>query len=385
MLPLLQAEEIKHAVVEYLKSTFDFEDKNLDQAFEDFLLDKHKGMFKGPYMQIRLPFEKVDNEDDRKTLNEALFVKPSFDPYHHQFESFKRLSTRNEHEPEPVILTTGTGSGKTESFLFPLLDYCYQNRHTPGIKAIILYPMNALATDQARRIAQEIYNFKDEDGNPVLQGNIRAGLFIGEGKNKNGKPRDTRMGEHNIIEDRDTIVKSPPDILLTNFKMLDFSLLQARFNSLWKNNYTHPELLKFIALDELHTYDGAKGSDVANLIRRLKLKLKLPQDQIVPIGTSATMSGGDQGKIELVDFFSQVFGVRVTPNAIIEEQRLTPDEFFAETLVTPNLDATKISDCDFHENDTFDSYLNRQLNFWGYNISSPDELGEELKKKPMVV
>ena len=65
-----------------------------------------------------------------------------------------------EHQPEPTLLTTGTGSGKTEAFLFPILDYCYKHRHDSGIKVIILYPMNALATDQAKRLAETIYEDK---------------------------------------------------------------------------------------------------------------------------------------------------------------------------------------------------------------------------------
>lgn len=380
MLPLIQAEEIKHSVVEYLKATFNFEDKAIDAAFEDLLLNKRQGMFKGPYMQMRLPFDKVESEEDVKAFNESLFVRPSFNPYYHQFESFKKLSTRNGHEPEPVILTTGTGSGKTESFLFPLLDYCYQHRETPGIKAIILYPMNALATDQARRIAEEINAFTDENGEQVLNGKIRAGLFIGEGAGKKGQHRPNRMGEDHIIEDRATLLKSPPDILLTNFKMLDFSLLQAQFHGLWKHNFKHTELLKFLVLDELHTYDGAKGSDVANLIRRLKLKLNLNKDQIVPVGTSATMAGGEDGKEELVQFFSQVFGVTVGTEAVIGEQRIEPEEFFEDDLVIPLFDLKKIDDCKFKEEDTYNLYIKRQLELWNYTGLEPEDLGRELKK-----
>lgn len=379
MLPLLQANEIKRAVVDYLRSTFNFEDAQLDQSFEDFLLNEQKGMFKGPFIQMRLPFDKIESDHDKEVFDKALFVKPAFDPYHHQFVTFKKLSTRNGHNPEPVILTTGTGSGKTESFLFPLLDYCYQHRDKPGIKAIILYPMNALATDQARRIAQEINSFTDKDGNQVLKGNIRAGLFIGEGKDKNGT-RATRMGEDHIIEDRDALVKSPPDILLTNFKMLDFSLLQGRFHNLWKYNFKNTSLLKFIVLDELHTYDGAKGSDVANLLRRLKLKIKIPKDQIVPIGTSATMAGGEEGKEELVDFFSKVFGVKVSTDAIIEEQRQEADDFFELEQEIPIIDKNRNDECRFRENDTYQSYLERQLDFWGYTGYDPVALGSALKK-----
>ena len=132
MLPLIQANEIKLAVVDYLRSTFSFEDTQLDQAFQDALMSHRRGMFKGPYMQVRLPFDKVESEEDKATLDKALYVKPPFEPYIHQYKSFIKLSTRDNHTPEPVILTTGTGSGKTESFLFPLLDYCYQNRAKQG-------------------------------------------------------------------------------------------------------------------------------------------------------------------------------------------------------------------------------------------------------------
>ncbi len=374
MLSLIQAEEIKSAVVEYLKATYNFDDKKLEQAFEDFLYNKRTGMFKGPYIQIRLPFEQVDKD---LNLDDVLTIQPAFKPYLHQYEAFKRLSTRN-NDPKPVILTTGTGSGKTESFLFPLLDYCYQNMGKPGIKAIILYPMNALATDQARRLAKEIYNFKDSNGEFVLRDKIRAGLFIGEGKAK-GKNRPTRMEEERIIEDRDTLLQSPPDILLTNFKMLDFSLMQARFNSLWKQNYQDTSLLKFIVLDELHTYDGAKGSDVANLIRRLKLKLSLDNNQLVPVGTSATMAGGDEGKKELVKFFSLIFGIDVDKNAVIEESRKHPELFFAESLAIPSFDLTQINQCNFQETDEYDTYIERQLLLWDYS-KDQSLLIEQLKK-----
>jgi DEAD/DEAH box helicase domain-containing protein len=376
MLPILQAEEIKHATTEYLKATFNFQDKNLQMALNDFLFDKRKGMFKGPYMQLRLPFEKTDENDK---IEDFIKIKPSFAPYRHQFQAFKRLSTRGKNKPEPVILTTGTGSGKTESFLFPLLDYCHQHRNTPGIKAIILYPMNALATDQARRLAEEIHNFKDAEGNHILRDKIRAGLFIGEGRDKK-QARSNRMEADCIIEDRQTLLQSPPDILLTNFKMLDFALMRAEFNQLWQYNYKHTQLLKFLVLDELHTYDGAKGSDVANLIRRLKLKLNLPQNQIVPVGTSATMAGGEDGKNELVKFFSEVFGVPVNKQAVIEEQRILPEEFFSDEWNDIDIDLNKIQDCNFLDTDDYDSYLNRQLQFWGYDGLDPVQLGIELKK-----
>lgn len=102
------------------------------------------------------------------------------------------MSTKHKN-PEATIVTTGTGSGKTESFLYPMLDYCFQHQHRPGIKVIILYPMNALATDQAKRLAEMI----DED--PRLKGKIRAGLFIGKGNGAKGQFPKV-MGADHIIE-----------------------------------------------------------------------------------------------------------------------------------------------------------------------------------------
>ncbi|MDG5800797.1 DEAD/DEAH box helicase [Marinilabiliaceae bacterium ANBcel2] len=371
MLSLIQTEELKNAVVEYLKATFNFDDKHVEQAFEDFLFHKRKGMFKGPYIQIRLPYQKLEKDI---LLSDILDVYPNFTPYIHQYIAFQRLTTQN-NEPKPLILTTGTGSGKTESFLFPLLDYCYKRRDTPGIKVIILYPMNALATDQARRLAKEIYNFQDANGEYILRGKIRAGLFIGEGKGKSGE-RPVQMEEERIIEDRSVILKSPPDILLTNFKMLDFALMKAGYNGIWSHNYKDNTLLKFIVLDELHTYDGAKGSDVANLMRRLKLKLNISDNALVPVGTSATMGGGEEGKAELVSFFADIFGIEKDPDAVIEEQREDPEFFFDAVTEIPTVNLDAIEDCRFRADDDYATYLYRQLQFW----SIPEEHNELLER-----
>ena len=261
MLPLQQAFEVKQSILEYIKATFSFKERETSDSFYGFIQDQEHGMFKGPYVSLKLPF-KTNDESESIPLD----IKPNFPPYKHQYESFKRLSSLNGHRPQPTLLTTGTGSGKTESFLYPVLDYCYQKRDQQGIKVIILYPMNALATDQAKRLAETI--FQDSR----LNGSVTAGLFIGEGKNKGKFPK--KMGEVNIIEDREEIISNPPDILLTNFKMLDYGLMRHQFHNLWNYNFDNPELLQFLVLDELHTYDGAQGTDVANLIRRLKPETK---------------------------------------------------------------------------------------------------------------
>lgn len=357
MLPLQQALEVQFSIEAYLKATFEFQEPAVAAAFHQFLHDPQEGVFKGPYLSVRLPFRAVPSG-----TRIPLEIGPSFPPYAHQFKAFERLSSQADHQPEPTLITTGTGSGKTECFLYPVLDYCYQQRHRPGIKVIILYPMNALATDQAKRFAEAIWS--DER----LRGTVRAGLFIGAGKKHD--TRSKTMGADHVVEDRQTIVDSPPDILLTNFKMLDYGLLRAEYHSLWANNLADPDLLSFLVLDELHTYDGAQGTDVANLLRRLHLKLNIPAGQICPVGTSATLGEGSTAREQLRTYASRIFGVPfLSDECLIGEDRLSVAEFLStnehETLdkrvpLLPNIARAVIAPYD-----TYESYLKRQCELWG--------------------
>ncbi|WP_418639544.1 DEAD/DEAH box helicase [Winogradskyella sp.] len=375
MLPLQQAYEVKQSIIEYLKATFSFKEKVVSDAFYDFIEEPKEGIFKGPYVSLKLPF--VTYADDEEL---PLKIKPGFPPYKHQFEAFKRLHTNKGHKPEPTLLTTGTGSGKTESFLFPILDYCFKHRSEDGIKVIILYPMNALATDQAKRLAEAIY--KDED----LRGLISAGLFIGEGKDKTKFPKV--MGESHVIENRDEIINNPPDILLTNFKMLDYGLMRHNYNKLWKHNFDNPELLRFLVLDELHTYDGAQGTDVANLIRRLKLKLEIPKNYLCPIGTSATIGKGEESVQLLTKYASDIFGEQFPPESVIIEYRLSSDQFF--TIPDEQLDSflprlVGLQQSRLGLNEEYYKYLDRQKKLWQIPEDiSPYKLAGELKKLKIV-
>ena len=135
MLPLQQAFEVKQSILEYIKATFSFKERATSDSFYGFIQDEEHGMFKGPYVSLKLPF-KTNDESESIPLD----IKPNFPPYKHQYESFKRLSSLNGHQPQPTLLTTGTGSGKTESFLYPVLDYCYQKRDQQGIKGD--YPLS---------------------------------------------------------------------------------------------------------------------------------------------------------------------------------------------------------------------------------------------------
>ena len=371
MLPLQQAYEVQHSILEYLKATFSFKDKTVHDAFYKFVTDTEDGIFKGPYVSLKLPFVKA-NINDLIPLE----IAPGFPPYDHQFKAFKRLTTQDNHKPQSTLVTTGTSSGKTECFLYPILDHCYKSVEKKGIKVIILYPMNALATDQAKRLAETIW------GDERLNGKITAGLFIGEGKDKKKFPKE--MGENHIIENRDTIIDNPPDILLTNFKMLDYALLRNNYHNLWNYNLEDSSLLQFLVLDELHTYDGAQGTDVANLIRRLKLKLGISKGQVCAVGTSATIGSGSDSIQLLTEYAEKVFGEVFDKDAIITEKRVLVNDFF--DLQDDSLEKyiprqIGLLESRLKENETYANYIARQKRLWQMPDSLDEiQLGEELKK-----
>ena len=373
MLPLQQAREVRDSVIEYIKATFRFKEKDVSDAFYRFIEDKKNGLFKGPYVSLKTPFVSATKEESE---NIPLDITPSFPPYKHQLQAFRQLSMKNGHKPEPTLLTTGTGSGKTECFLYPILDYCFhcnQYERQTGVKVIIMYPMNALASDQAKRLAETIWN------DPRLKGKVTAGLFVGEGVNAQDYPRD--MGEDHIIENRNAIIDTVPDILLTNFKMLDYGLMRQEFMPLWKGNIdTEVKALRFIVLDELHTYDGAQGTDVANLIRRLKLKLNLPKASLCPIGTSATIGNGEDSKARLCEYATNVFGEQFREECVIEEHRIPVEEYIdAVTMGLP--DGKLIKECVFGSDDTVESYIRRLCKYWlKKSDATPVEAGQILRR-----
>jgi DEAD/DEAH box helicase domain-containing protein len=309
VIPTAVAREARTNLLDYLQTTYGLKDQAFETALLDFLRGPD-GLFRGPYLDVRLPFRRVA-ADERVPLE----IQPGFLPYRHQMRAFERLHGMRGHQPQPTLVTTGTGSGKTECFLYPVLDHCYreQQQGRKGIKAILLYPMNALATDQARRLAQILWD--DER----LRGKVTAGLYVG------GKGSSPVADRDHLVDDRAALRQSPPDILLTNYKMLDFLLLRPEDQVLWQDNAA--ETLRFLVLDELHTYDGAQGSDVACLIRRLKARLGTPDGGLCCVGTSATIGEGDEAsKQKLTKFAKEIFDDYFPTESVITEDRATIEE-----------------------------------------------------------
>lgn len=372
MQPLIVANEVRRSVADFLSTAFPSTTSGF-QGLIDRFLGQPGNLFRGPYLSVALPFR-------AGAVGKSFSWLPAgFTPHAHQSRSWNRLSGE---EARSTLVATGTGSGKTECFLYPILEHCREQHAlgNKGIKAIILYPMNALATDQAKRMAKEILS------RPGLS-DIRAGLYVGEAPDEEADcVKELEDGTFSLITDRAEMRKRPPDILLTNYKMLDFMLIRADDAGLWAHN--RPDTLRYLVVDELHTFDGAQGTDLSCLIRRVKARLDTPPGHLVCVGTSATL--GDDGERSLLDFAGDVFGERVDTDAVIGEDRLSVGEYLADCTVEymgwPR--ATDTDLLDGSQGESVTSYLADQYRLWFDETVSPDEveslewrvtLGERLK------
>ena len=199
MIPSTLAAEVTDALKDFLATGFCPANPALATVMDDFLADADN-LVKGPYLSIDLPFQYA-HEGGEPFPETPL----GFTPYRHQRTAFERLAAG-----QSTVVATGTGSGKTECFVYPVLDHCRAQAGNPGVKAILVYPMNALASDQARRIARIVHR------TPSLRGKVTAGLYVGE---SGASPRQ-RMTEDHLIENREVLRERPPDILLTNYRCL---------------------------------------------------------------------------------------------------------------------------------------------------------------------
>lgn len=369
MRPTLEARELKESLLQYLSTTYALSDEGARESLHRFLGDESTGMFRGPFLRIRTPFTPA-GDSWRDLLD---WAPEDWTPYAHQAAAFARLSSAGGRSPRPTLITTGTGSGKTEAFLYPILDHCLRTRAAgvQGIKAVLLYPMNALATDQAHRISALLDNHKALNG-------LTGGLYIG----------DRPANKYNrVYTRRSDMWLSPPDILITNYKMLDLLLQRSADSALWDDAD-----IRYVVVDEFHTYDGAQGTDVAMLLRRLAAAVGTPEPDrplgaICPIATSATLSSGTGpgGAAALVEVATQVFGTEFTEDAVIGEHRQEVDEFIPPESYDLELPAPTPEELAGLADPTRDaeSWDDLVEAATGKRGLDPFELGAYLKKSPL--
>ena len=198
MLPSILARQYQEGLIDYIDTSFPITNPIFKGSIRNMLNTKDT-VFHEPYVAVRLPFRVYEGN---KNLFEA--IHQLFSPYVHQQRAFERLTGEDGRS---TLIATGTGSGKTECFLYPILEYCYKHRGEKGIKALIIYPMNALASDQAKRIAELV------DGSEELKSaGIRVGMYVGGQEHSSVK----MMLPDKVITDHETLLAAPPDILMTN-------------------------------------------------------------------------------------------------------------------------------------------------------------------------
>lgn len=219
--------------------------------------------------------------------------------YEHQ-----ALAIEKAQQGRNLIVATGTGSGKTECFMLPILDDILR-RTGEGIRAIIVYPMNALANDQLERMRKLLTDLPE----------ITFGRYTGDTPwDRSGLSAEANSKlARNERYSRAEIRAEPPHILLTNFAMLEYLLLRPGDADLFRH-----QSLQFVVLDEAHTYTGAQGIDVSLLMRRLKQRYQ-SANNLQFILTSATLTESDtsEAREAIVDFGRSLTGANFDSGDVI--------------------------------------------------------------------
>jgi ATP-dependent helicase YprA (DUF1998 family) len=342
----------------YIESFLKIRDPKV-KAFVDQEIDKGQ-LWTDPLVQLNPTYKKgatVTELVQQKILHpdsEQYFSKDCkpFTFHYHQKQAFE-IAQRQE----PYVVTTGTGSGKSMTYVVPIFDDLLRHPEIEGVRAILVYPMNALINSQKEEL--------DKFLRQVPNTHIRVEQYTGQ-------ESLTRKTE---------IQNNPPHILLTNYVMLELMLSRTHENKLVES----PNL-KFLVLDELHTYRGRQGADVAILIRKLRQRCK-SNDELLCIGTSATMStegSREQRRQAVADVASKLFGVEMKASNVIDEtleRSIKRDEPTIEEL-RQSLQAGLPPESE----QTLKNFQNHSLAAWiEMNFGLEDKQGHLVRRQPITL
>jgi superfamily II DNA/RNA helicase len=336
--PIETSNLISERYKRYLKTTFAIRDADFAKDFAAGIND-NKRLFKGLYLDAMPPYKPGKSI---KELVEANTLSQSFAPsdtgicveepegdallysrplYSHQEEALTRaIAGKN------LIVSTGTGSGKTESFLLPILEHLLWEKENgtlsqKGVRALLLYPMNALANDQMKRLRFLLKRTTD----------ITFGRYIGDTQETERMANEAYLAQFNTkpasneMLSREKMQENPPHILLTNYAMLEYLLLRPDDSAFFDGETA--KHWKFIVMDEVHTYDGAKGIETAMLLKRLKERIVRSHAETLFqfIGTSATL-GGSNSMDEAKKFASTLFSEPLETWELVSSQTIVQDQ-----------------------------------------------------------
>ena len=280
-------------------------------------------LWREPYVQITKNFKPAGNlgnlipavlhPDCKKVFyrDENNPASGLIDLHQHQHLSIMAAAAKKNY-----LVSTGTSSGKSFCFFIPIVDQCLRLKGTKGVKAIVVYPMNALANSQYWNMAARLHGT-----------GLRIGKYTGQTQRTDNEAAETYRKINGRDEpfdsevlSREEMVANPPDILITNYKMLEYMLVRPIDRQMLNPEYA--DALQFIVLDEAHTYEGRRGADVAMLIRRVKRRMKA-RGRVRCVATSATLvktNDPDHEYNEVSTFFQQLFGESIERDAFIKEE-----------------------------------------------------------------
>jgi ATP-dependent helicase YprA (DUF1998 family) len=328
---------------EYVQSFLLIKDKRIKEHVEDYL--KKGELWPEPFLQMNPSFEHGKTIDE--LVDEGLLHPDCRKIFRIGKESQEGRTLRlHKHQEEAIrvskngkgyVLTTGTGSGKSLAYIIPIVDHILRKGSGKGIQAIVVYPMNALANSQMNELEK----------------------FLSKGSFKAPIKYSRYTGQENQQE-REALKQTPPDILLTNYVMLELILTRWWDRPLIEKSPN----LAFLVLDELHTYRGRQGADVALLVRRVKETFNAPA--ITCVGTSATLAGAEtiaKMKEETARVASLLFGQEIpVENVIGETLRRSTDELNFSDLAEKEKLKNEI--LQYREPNDLDSYYKHILSSW---------------------
>lgn len=316
--PIESSNNIKKNYTSFITSTFDL--SNSDLYSEKFNLELEKrSLYKGPFLDIVNVFKKGKSLGEIITegkLSKEFYKLKDLHIDDRTLYKHQEIAIRKSLQGENIIVSTGTGSGKTESFLIPILDYLMKQKENnqlgPGVRAMLLYPMNALANDQLERVREILSGYPE----------ITFGRYTGETEEKEKWAKKTYYelnGKKPLVNElisREVMRSTPPNILFTNYSMLEFLMIRPNDKNLFIGDYA--DEWKFIVLDEAHVYNGASGIEVSLLLRRLKSYIG---ESIQYVLTSATLGRGSEDFPAIIEFASRLCDAKFNEKSIISAIR----------------------------------------------------------------
>jgi len=309
---------------DYLLTTFrtnkDYYNRQLAQE-----LSEDGVIANGPYISMSDCYAKdlsIKELVDKGILCSGILDLEALHPdrplYKHQVEAICKSA-----EGKNLIITTGTGSGKTECFLIPVINQLMKEKEDgtlgPGVRTLLIYPMNALVNDQIRRLRELFEKYGDDS--------ITFGKFTGETQEKYANARNEFISREHIepraneLISREQMREAPPNILITNYAMLEYLLLRPGDNVFF--NGQNSAKWRHIVLDEAHTYGGAKGIEVGTLLKRVKAMLG--RDDIQFMLTSATL-GDESDNARIVSFASSLCNAEFDETSIVRSVSAPPQK-----------------------------------------------------------